>query len=77
MNAVTLAVAGLPTVQDTMPRSRLWRAYRTEGKYETIRALRSPAFAVPFLLLPIALSIFIGVFLVGSMSHGDRRTATT
>jgi ABC-2 type transport system permease protein len=77
MNAVTLVLSGLSTASDTMSRSRLWRAYRTEAKYETIRALRSPAFAVPFLLLPIALYIFIGVFLVGSMSHGDSRTATT
>jgi ABC-2 type transport system permease protein len=76
MNAVPLNVAGLPAARETMPRGRLWRAYRTEAKYETIRALRSPAFAAPFLLLPIALYIFIGVFLVGNMSHGDSRTAT-
>jgi ABC-2 type transport system permease protein len=48
-----------------------------EARYETLRALRSPAFAIPFLLLPFALYVFIGVLLVGSMSHGDPNVANT
>jgi ABC-2 type transport system permease protein len=61
----------------TMPSGRLWRAYWTEAKYETLRALRSPAFAIPFLLLPLVLYVLIGVFLVGSMTHGDGKVANT
>jgi ABC-2 type transport system permease protein len=65
-------------IQDAaMPSGRLWRAYWTEAKYETLRALRAPAFAIPFLLLPLVLYVLIGVFLVGSMSHGDRRVVAT
>jgi ABC-2 type transport system permease protein len=33
--------------------------------------LRSPAFAIPFLLLPIVLYVLFGVLLAGSMSKGD------
>lgn len=60
-----------------MPPRRLWRAYWMEAKYETLRALRSPAFAIPFLLLPFMLYVLIGVLLVGSMSHGDSNVGKT
>ena len=64
-------------VEDNLPRStsmsavRLRRAYLTETKYECLRALRAPAFAFPFLLLPLVLYVLFGVLLAGSMSHGD------
>jgi ABC-2 type transport system permease protein len=62
----------LPRVMATeMPGARLWRAYATEIKFECLRALRAPAFSIPFLLLPIVLYILFGVLLAGSMSHGD------
>ena len=35
-----------------MPLSRLLRAYAIEAKYESLRMLRAPAFAGPFLALP-------------------------
>jgi len=60
-----------------MPPGRLWRAYLAEARCECFRALRAPAFAIPFLALPIALYLFIGIYLVGSMSHGDPKTAIT
>jgi ABC-2 type transport system permease protein len=55
----------------TMPNQRLLQAYLAEAKYECIRALRAPAFAIPFLLLPIALYVLFGILLAGSMSHGN------
>jgi ABC-2 type transport system permease protein len=54
-----------------MTRAKLRRAYLTETKYECLRALRAPAFAIPFLLLPLVLYVLFGVLLAGSMSHGD------
>ena len=33
--------------------------------------MRTPAFAIPFLLLLIALYVLFGILLAGSMSHGD------
>jgi ABC-2 type transport system permease protein len=69
MNATTLPVE--LNGSGTMPGGRLLRAYLAEAKYECIRALRTPAFAIPFLLLPIALYVLFGILLAGSMSHGD------
>src|SRR5262245_14647528 len=40
-----------------------WRAYVTEAKFEFVRALRAPAFAVPIFVLPAALYIFFGTVL--------------
>ena len=77
MNASTFALSReLPRIS-AMPTGRLFRAYLTEAKYESIRALRAPAFAIPFLLLPIVLYVLIGVFLIGSMSNGDTKIAVT
>ena len=59
----------------SMPGARLFRTYLTEAKYESLRALRSPAFAIPFLTLPAALYFLFGVLLAGNMSHGDHTIA--
>jgi ABC-2 type transport system permease protein len=48
-----------------MPPGRLLRAYFTEARYECVRMLRAPAFAVPFLILPVALYVFFGVVMIG------------
>lgn len=77
MNATVVSFERDAIHDAAMPSGRLWRAYWKEAKYETLRALRAPAFAIPFLLLPLVLYVLIGVFLVGSMSHGDQRVAAT
>ena len=77
MSATSLSLP--PTMPPAMPHAistemsgtKLWRAYATEIKFECLRALRAPAFSIPFLLLPIVLYILFGVLLAGSMSHGD------
>lgn len=51
-----------------MPLGRVVRAYLAEAKYESIRMLRAPAFAVPFLLIPCALYSFFGAITSGSAS---------
>jgi ABC-2 type transport system permease protein len=43
-----------------VPLRRLMRAYAMEAKYETLRMLRAPAFAGPFLVIPIAMYLFFG-----------------
>lgn len=74
MSATTLVMyQSRPAAE--MTRARLRRAYFTETKYECLRALRAPAFALPFLLLPITLYVLFGVLLAGSMSHGDQTIA--
>jgi ABC-2 type transport system permease protein len=54
-----------------MSNGRLLRAYLTEAKYECIRMLRSPAFAGPFLGLPVALYLLFGVLLFGDALRKD------
>ena len=75
MSAATFSIENNLTRGGEMTRAKLWRAYVTETKYECLRALRAPAFAIPFLLLPIVLYVVFGVFLAGSMSHGDTTIA--
>src|SRR5947209_10279304 len=59
-------------IRDNLPcsagmfRSRVFCAYLTEAKYECLRSLRTPGFAAPFLVLPVALYLFFGVVLYGS-----------
>lgn len=60
-----------------MSSRQLWRAYGTEAKYEIVRAWRAPAFAIPFLSMPIVFYVLVGIFLAGSMSHGDPRIVPT
>jgi ABC-2 type transport system permease protein len=56
-------------------RTREWRAYAIEAKYESLRMLRAPAFAGPFLLLPAGLYLLFGVLLFGSEVAKDPKTA--
>ena len=42
----------------TMPLSRVLGAYVAEARFETRRHLRAPAFAMPFLVIPVALYVF-------------------
>ena len=42
----------------------LLRAYVTEAKYETLNGLRNPAFALPFLAIPVAVYLLFGIVMV-------------
>lgn len=68
MNAATLQ----PRPLVVMPTARLLRAYLMEARFEFLKSLRSPAAAIPFLLLPIPLYLFFGVVLAGNSP--DMRT---
>jgi ABC-2 type transport system permease protein len=50
---------------DPMPLVRMLRAYVMEAKYETLNALRTPAFAIPFILIPVAVYSLFGVLITG------------
>lgn len=49
-----------------MSGSRLWAAYLGEIRFEFIKSLRTPAFAVPTLFFPVLFYLLFGIFL-GSM----------
>lgn len=48
-----------------MPLSRVIRAYLSDAKYESLRLLRTPAFSVPILAMPILFYSFFGIMLAG------------
>jgi ABC-2 type transport system permease protein len=45
--------------------ARLLRAYLTDAKYEALRMLRAPAFAIPFLVIPVPIYLLFGVVVAG------------
>ena len=59
--AVPLADRAIPS----MPKSRVLRAYAKEAKYEFLRFIRSPAFAVPTLVFPTLFYLLVG-FIFGA-----------
>lgn len=66
-----VALPGRPT----MTLRRVLFAYIEEAKYEAVRMLRSPAFAFPFLLLPVPLYLFFGVVLPAPAIHKNPAVA--
>jgi ABC-2 type transport system permease protein len=62
------ALSATPTDRDfaaPMPLRRVVDAYLCEMGYELRRVLRTPGFAIPFLLLPVPIYLFFGVILAG------------
>jgi ABC-2 type transport system permease protein len=61
----TLSVAA-PSAAAVMPMRRVLGAYWTEARYEIVRAMRTPMFAIPFLAIPILLYLFFAVVISGN-----------
>jgi ABC-2 type transport system permease protein len=59
-SALTLTGVSAPS---PMPIRRVLRAYVHEAWSESRRMLRAPAFAIPFLVLPVPIYLFFGVLL--------------
>jgi ABC-2 type transport system permease protein len=62
------AVAAAPA---RMPVARVLRAYLTDAKYEALRMLRAPAFAIPFLVIPVPIYLLFGVVVAGDAIARD------
>jgi ABC-2 type transport system permease protein len=60
-------------MSDGMPLRRLLNAYAAEAKYETLRMLRTPVFAILFLGLPVMLYLLFAVLIFGSALRTDRQ----
>ena len=54
-----------PTGNPSMSPARLFGAYLSDAKYESLRLLRTPAFSIPILAMPILFYTFFGVLLNG------------
>ena len=44
-----------------------------EAKYETLNALRTPAFALPFIVIPVVIYLLFGVLIAGDA--GDKASS--
>lgn len=73
--AMTQPAIASANPSQAMPASRILRAYAMEAKSETLRMLRAPAFAGPFLLLPVVLYLLFAVLLFGPGIAKDPRGA--
>lgn len=60
MNNPTLTAGREP-----LPLARVFRAYFQEAKFETLAALRTPGFALPFIAVPVAIYLLFGVVIAG------------
>jgi ABC-2 type transport system permease protein len=47
--------------REPLPLARTLRAYLAEARFETLAALRTPGFALPFLLAPLGIYLLFGV----------------
>jgi len=71
--------AGAPSVSASpfacerapLPLGRLLAAYALEAKLETLGALRTPALALPFLLVPAAIYLLFGVVIAGKAGESS------
>lgn len=51
---------------DTMPRRRIVAAYLAETRVECLRVLRSPAFIIPIVALPVGFYLLLGIAMAGA-----------
>ena len=72
MKTPTLSTTTLPDTfageREPLPFGRLLRAYLLEAKLEIVAALRTPGFALPFLLVPVAIYWLFGVVVNGNVA---------
>ncbi len=71
MSAISVQLPSQLAGGALMPARRVLRAYFTEAKYETVRMFRTPAFAIPFLGLPVLLYLLFAVAIFGAAIRND------
>jgi ABC-2 type transport system permease protein len=71
MSAIPAAIILTASGRAAMSGRRLLGAYLTEARYETLRLLRTPAFAIPFLGLPALLYLLFAVVIFGPAVSKD------
>lgn len=65
--AETRATAGASRYdREPLPIGRMLRAYLMEAKFETLGALRTIGFALPFIVVPVAIYVLFGVIINGN-----------
>lgn len=63
----TKAVPMSQLVREPLSTSRILRAYLVEARFELLCALRTASFALPFLIVPVAIYLLFGVVINGNI----------
>ena len=66
MTTATHARHSRSRIREPLPIGRVLRAYLLEAKFETLAALRTPGFALPFIAVPVAIYLLFGVVIAGN-----------
>lgn len=74
MNA-SISIASIGHTADRMTFRKKLRAYCIETKFEFLRMLRTPAFSVPMLILPIMLYVLFAAMIFGEHTAKDPQLA--
>lgn len=61
-----------PLDREPLPIGRLLRAYLMEAKLETLGALRTTGFAIPFVVVPVAIYVLFGVVINGNAGSNSQ-----
>ncbi len=71
--SAALPTAGTPFARDRepLPIRRTLRAYLMEAKLEILGTLRTPGFALPFTIVPVAAYLLFGVVIAGGDATGQ------
>jgi ABC-2 type transport system permease protein len=64
----------MTNMERAMPARRLVSAYFAETKFECLRVLRSPAFVIPILALPVGFYLLLGVAMAGMRAERPAST---
>jgi len=70
MNATAWDIDGLAG-ERAVPARRQLHAYLAEAKYESLRMLRAPGFAIPFLGMPVALYLLFAALIAGAATRSE------
>jgi ABC-2 type transport system permease protein len=69
--STTLKLGAERAQSSDLPSGRLLRAYLAEARYESVRMLRAPGFALPFLGMPVLLYLLFAVVIAGAAAQKD------
>lgn len=67
----TAAATTFARHREPLPIRRTLRAYLVEAKLEMLAALRTPGFAIPFIVVPVAAYLLFGVLIAGNAAAGE------
>lgn len=70
MNTVFSTSTTFAHERQPLPIGRMLRAYAMEAKFETLGALRTIGFALPFIVVPVAIYVLVGVVMNGNATPG-------